>query len=58
MCVYFLLNSSFPLLCRVYRSEYNSNFKEPGRFDYVRGSWHGAAPPHVQIKGVSGFYIN
>ncbi|KAL4225978.1 hypothetical protein ACF0H5_013965 [Mactra antiquata] len=36
---------------RLYRSEYRSNFKEPERFDYVRGSWHGAAPPHVQIKG-------
>ncbi|XP_053378346.1 nuclear protein MDM1-like isoform X5 [Mercenaria mercenaria] len=36
---------------RQVRSEYKSNFKEPERFDYVRGTWHGAAPPQVRIKG-------
>ncbi|XP_060604300.1 nuclear protein MDM1-like isoform X3 [Ruditapes philippinarum] len=36
---------------RQVRSEYDSNFKEPNRFDYVKGTWHGAAPPQVRIKG-------
>ncbi|XP_052249226.1 nuclear protein MDM1-like isoform X6 [Dreissena polymorpha] len=35
---------------RQYRSEYNSNYRSPTRFDYVRGSWHGAAPPQLKMS--------
>ncbi|XP_052781310.1 nuclear protein MDM1-like isoform X3 [Mya arenaria] len=35
---------------RAYHSEYNSNYKPPTRFDYVRGSWQGAKPPQLKIR--------
>ncbi|XP_069140826.1 nuclear protein MDM1-like [Argopecten irradians] len=31
------------------RSEYRNNFKAPGSFDYVKGAWRGANPPHIHV---------
>ncbi|XP_033745457.1 nuclear protein MDM1-like isoform X2 [Pecten maximus] len=31
------------------RSEYRNNFKAPGNFDYIKGAWRGANPPHIQV---------
>ncbi|OWF51431.1 nuclear protein MDM1-like isoform X2 [Mizuhopecten yessoensis] len=30
------------------RSEYCNNYKAPSSFDYVKGAWRGANPPHLQ----------
>ncbi|XP_060067868.1 nuclear protein MDM1-like [Ylistrum balloti] len=30
------------------RSEYRNNFKAPSNFDYIKGAWRGANPPHLQ----------